>query len=351
MALNLFEDYTREDVRNIFAPEDRFTRGAGTWGHAGIIRIPKRPGDFIFFVSYGRTQGEHLFDEGISKDGTVRWQSQPKKTLDDKLIGELIGHDEAKNTGYLFLRTSNRDKNGPRPYTFLGRLKYLSHDNQREKPVYFDWGLLNWPIPRGVRDRMELQLEDETFTGTSHREQTTDTTDITVVDALKKLKRTEPPANQRGHGEATPQFKTRSNSNYAERDSKNRKLGIAAEELVVKYEKQRLIELGMADLASRVKHVSVEEGDGAGYDVLSFTDDGQELYIEVKATGGPIATEFFLSSNELAFSKIHPENYELRRLYGFDPNTLSASYYAIYGDLEEECNLTPINYRVSKASG
>jgi hypothetical protein len=32
--------------------------------------------------------------------------------------------------------------------TPMGRLKYLTHDAEREKPVHFAWQLLDWPVPQ-----------------------------------------------------------------------------------------------------------------------------------------------------------------------------------------------------------
>jgi hypothetical protein len=67
--LTLFEDYTRKDVHDIFDPDSAFTTSAGTWGISGIIRVPSRPGDFVLFVTFGQSAGDHVFDEGITASG------------------------------------------------------------------------------------------------------------------------------------------------------------------------------------------------------------------------------------------------------------------------------------------
>ena len=67
----------------------------------------------------------------------------------------------------------------------------------------------------------------------------------------------------------------------AGRDERNRALGRAGEERVVAYEKSALKVAGRDDLACKVRWVSEEDGDGAGYDIASFTPDGQERLIEV----------------------------------------------------------------------
>ena len=73
---------------------------------------------------------------------------------------------------------------------------------------------------------------------------------------------------------------------YLERHARNRDVGLKGERLVFDYERRWLLERGRPDLADRVVHVSVELGDGAGYDVSSFLLDETPHHIEVKATRG-----------------------------------------------------------------
>ena len=58
-VLKLWDDYTREEVHGIFSPNTRFTPQAGTWGLQGIVRVPARQGDWVFFVTFGQEQGDH----------------------------------------------------------------------------------------------------------------------------------------------------------------------------------------------------------------------------------------------------------------------------------------------------
>ena len=62
----------------------------------------------------------------------------------------------------------------------------------------------------------------------------------------------------------------------AVRDERNRALGRAGEESVVAHERSALKVAGRDDLARKVRWVSEEEGDGAGYDIASFMPDGRE---------------------------------------------------------------------------
>lgn len=86
--LALFEDYSRREVHDIFAPGTDFTPGAGLWGLQGIVE--HQPGEFILFVTFGREQGDHKFDEGITTDGVLTWQSQPNQTLQTPHVRQLI---------------------------------------------------------------------------------------------------------------------------------------------------------------------------------------------------------------------------------------------------------------------
>jgi hypothetical protein len=74
---------------------------------------------------------------------------------------------------------------------------------------------------------------------------------------------------------------------------------------------------GRTDLARKVRWVSAEDGDGAGYDIRSFDGAGRERLIEVKTTIGHRTTPFFLSENERAFSEERADAFRLVRLYDF----------------------------------
>lgn len=119
-------------------------------------------------------------------------------------------------------------------------------------------------------------------------------------------------------------------------EARNRVLGGDGEEFVVTYEQARLNALGLTTLARRVERVTVTQGDGLGFDVLSFDDDSQEHFIEVKTTQLSAVTPFFISSNEVSFSSEHASQYSLYRVFGFgsDPRM-----FALRGPVEATCTL------------
>lgn len=127
--------------------------------------------------------------------------------------------------------------------------------------------------------------------------------------------------------------------NYAEREAKKSKLGEAGEEFVMRFESERLSGLGRHDLISDIEWTSKERGDGTGYDIRSFegkTDD--ELFIEVKTTNSGKYQPFFISANELEFSREQSEKYSLYRLYDFSG---SPAVFQLRGSVEDHVDLIP----------
>lgn len=102
-----------------------------------------------------------------------------------------------------------------------------------------------------------------------------------------------------------------------ERDKLNRALGRAGEEFVLDVERNRLTKAGMSKLARNVRWISEEEGDGAGYDILSFDQSGRERLVEVKTTNGVATTPFFLSRNEHDTAAARVQDWRLYRVHCF----------------------------------
>lgn len=102
-----------------------------------------------------------------------------------------------------------------------------------------------------------------------------------------------------------------------ERDRRNRSLGEAGEAFVFQSEQNRLNHAGRTDLVKQIRWVSKEEGDGAGYDIHSFTLDGFTRLIEVKTTNGAARTPFFISRNEFELSCERPSDWCIYRVHLF----------------------------------
>jgi Domain of unknown function (DUF3883) len=129
-----------------------------------------------------------------------------------------------------------------------------------------------------------------------------------------------------------------------ERDFQNRSLGKAGEEMIFAFERQHLIAHGRPDLARKVRWVSQEDGDGAGYDVRSYDQNGSERLIEVKTTNGLQTTPFYLTRNELSFSNERPKEFRICRLYDFSKKP---KMFELAPPIEKLVRLEPLTFAAS----
>jgi len=130
----------------------------------------------------------------------------------------------------------------------------------------------------------------------------------------------------------------------AERDEHNRALGRAGEERVLEHEAASLRAAGRADLASRVRWISEEEGDGAGYDIASFLPNGQTRLIEVKTTNGWERTPFYISRNELSVAEERRSEWCLLRLWNFSREPRA---FELYPPLDAHVTLTATMFQAN----
>lgn len=127
-----------------------------------------------------------------------------------------------------------------------------------------------------------------------------------------------------------------------ERDYRNRSLGKAGEAFVIDLERRRLTEADRGDLARKVRWIAAEDGDGAGYDILSFDQNGCARLIEVKTTNGSARTPFYLSRNERDVAAERPGEWRIYRVHLFatDPHV-----FTITPPLESFVHLSPETWR------
>lgn len=127
-------------------------------------------------------------------------------------------------------------------------------------------------------------------------------------------------------------------------------IGKAGEKAAFEYEKQRLTSLGYDDLAQRVEWVADTQGDGLGYDILSFDIiDGAivERFIEVKTTTGAITKPFDVSINEVEFSEENANSFVLFRIFEFSSRSNEIHFYKVQGSLRDNFQLSATNFLAS----
>jgi len=331
-----YQSYDRERVAAVLEPSYLFRPQRGSWGISGIVRFGAGS-NYVFFVSFGQTQAEHEFDEAVYDSGIMRWQSQPSQKLTDPAIKKLIDHDHLTNDILLFLRTSTRG-----PYAFMGFLKYVNHDTDRQQPVNFHWQILDFDPNLDYESLMGLRLQAAPITPASER--TDSTAEISVRQSLAEKP---PPRKRLGIALATRDF-VRTPIDYEVRDRRNRGLGKAGEQLVLEYERECLQKEGRVDLADKVDPVCRTIGDGLGYDIKSFDPrTGDEIHIEVKTTTGPPETPFYMSAFEINYARNCPKKYKLFRVYDYASDKGEVPFFVLDNPFAtDRLHLTPISYRV-----
>jgi len=128
----------------------------------------------------------------------------------------------------------------------------------------------------------------------------------------------------------------------AARDHRNRALGQWGEEHVLRHEYAYLRAHDRPDLARKIEWTSQEHGDGAGYDIRSFDPAGRERLIEVKATRGGPATDFFLTRTEREVSTERPDAWRLYRLHDL---AAAPALFQLKPPLEAAVTLTAETWR------
>jgi hypothetical protein len=129
---------------------------------------------------------------------------------------------------------------------------------------------------------------------------------------------------------------------FIRRDAENRLLGRLGEEYVLELERRRLHDAKRPDLSSQVEWTSSIRGDGAGYDIASFNEDGSRRYIEVKTTTLGKAFPFYVSANEVRCSEILKDVFHLYRVFRFKR---SSGLFILRGPLTDSCTLDPVQYQ------
>jgi hypothetical protein len=90
-----------------------------------------------------------------------------------------------------------------------------------------------------------------------------------------------------------------SNSGSRRYSKKSDKVGKLGEEIVVEFEKTKLVKENRPDLADKVNWHREDTGNRTpGWDITSFDKDGRELFIEVKASEGQKISDVELTINE-----------------------------------------------------
>ncbi len=333
-ALQRYQRYSRYDISQLFEPGCSFSPGAGRWGIPGIVETPKNSGQFVFLVTLGPPTDGNPYQDAITADGYLIWESQSRHDFASPLIQQLLQHDPTQRAIHLFLRGNRHDQ-----YAYMGVLAYHDHHPSKQNPVHFVWQILHW-------DLSPQQLADMAL---PYRAALNPLYQPTPAKPLPLLQRVAPPAANPAPKRGKAKHAA-ANIDWAARDQRNRDLGLRGEQLVLRYEIAQLEQQGHAKLAAQVKHVALHNA-AAGYDIASFYPDGRAKLIEVKTTQGPADTPFYISANEVKVSSEHPDAYVLYRVYGLSEDADSVQFFELPGPVGQHCQLEAVSFRARVVLG
>jgi len=135
---------------------------------------------------------------------------------------------------------------------------------------------------------------------------------------------------------------------YIDRNKAKQDIGLKGEYFILRYEKSELIKNNRTDLAIKVRHISKDEGDHVGYDILSYDEHENEKYIEVKTSVKGYTADFFLTENEM--NKIKKmDNYFIYRVFDFDTQSEKGNLYIVNckKDFVDYFTIQPTQYKIS----
>lgn len=323
--LKIGREYYRRELHTIFKCPSNFKPGEGAWGVQRIVSVPNQANDFIFFETFDQDQALGNIVSRISENGILTWHSHPSQSLKNNMVANWIEHDEEVDTIHLFVNKSRKEK-----YTYLGTLSYLTHDNERQNPVWFKFQLNNFELDEGLLPF--ILIEQKSLRSYSRNK---------IYDNLEQR---EVPTNSSGEGLTTLKFENTILPNYLDKELEDLNLRLAGEKLVLRHEKERLEKKGLSDLAERVVLSKNLKEEKAGFDIRSFDTLGSEIFIEVKTTRGNSLSPFQASHIEVNFSKEKAQSYRLYRIYEYNDNLNSAKYYTLHGAIDETISLAPVSF-------
>ena len=128
-------------------------------------------------------------------------------------------------------------------------------------------------------------------------------------------------------------------TNYDDVAARKSFIGEAGEQLVLKHEKEQ-----HPQYKNRIKKVS-DDDDSLGYDILSFDEEGNQKYIEVKTKkhGSASNVDFFITENERRRLLENPNHYIY---YVCGIKNKKKTIYEISKEILDDVTMVPVLYRV-----
>ena len=271
---------------------------------------------------------------------------------DDKVIEYLVAHyaEELKRLplqifGYLTTRKNEKKL----------KRKYKNYDIKYEKYRFIKLlqraqdALLTEPkAVVSSEEKVEFQTDNRNSAITH------DTTNLSVLDEPItevaeeiELNIADNPTMVSKNKSISNKVRAKEDINYSEQQTISQKIGDRGEELVLRNEIEKTKEWGLPnETLSKVRRVSLESDD-YGFDILSFDQEGNERYLEVKTTKTNGKNfSFILTRNEFETAKYYGKMYSF--VIVFDILSNPRIWYMGNPFVEEpyKVKIQPTQYRV-----
>jgi len=325
-GLRVGDIITNKKITEIFKGNSQYGMGRSLENNTLVLR--SKPSS-SYNDRWANPEHTEYYYTGMGLRGEQRLDYSQNKTLSQSRINNI--------DVFLFIGA------GDTLFTYMGRV-ILNDEPFQEEQIDID-GMLRkvWIFPLKLIDSINVRvdLEDEDDVKTNELESIEE---INLESIDKRAKVENPPPKGKRVPPNLPKFKWKK-ADFDKKNKIKKIIGDKGELFIVEYEKNKLNKLGMDDLADLVENVSKTQGDGIGYDIKSYDEKGNEIFIEVKTTTESRKKPFNVSLVELERSKVDSSKYFLYRVYNFNLKKLSGTIYIIKGSIERNFNCYPVEYK------
>jgi hypothetical protein len=142
--------------------------------------------------------------------------------------------------------------------------------------------------------------------------------------------------------------KRKTSSKPSKPSTPSKKVGDAGEKYVYEFEKNRLERLGLGDLAKKIVKQYEDLSFFPGYDIQSFDEQGNKIFIEVKSTKGKNKNYFEISDNEIKAAKELGDSYHIYQVTNAltDPKISTVISNLHNYEEQDKLKIEPMVYKV-----
>ncbi len=311
LALVEMAEYSKKDLSDIFTPEYSYTPQGGKWGRVGVVSLSLGVSKNYVLFSVGEKFAKLERPEAVMDDGTYDWVTQQRmKSKETQTVKRIKESNVLGINVLLFYKAKEEDQK----FTYYGPLTFIDEYKDSSQNRRFIFKLNSW---NGIKNRI-IDSSKVPVLSTSPGKHAT-------------LRIQQPPTTFNSSQNNSENMNRNGKFRSVKDGVENKKLGDSGEELVMKWEREKL--KNYPDLLKKLERVS-EKNDYLGYDIRSFDTNGKEIYIEVKTTKGGKSSSFIVTSNEYMTSRKYATKYKLYRLYNYNPIS-GADCFILEGDLSK----------------